>query len=229
MKKILVIASHPDDEVLGCGGTISRLVREGNVVHIMILGEGITSRSDKRNKLSSLKNLSKLNSDSMKAGKILGAKSVETFDLPDNRFDSIDLLDIVKIIENKKKSFEPEIIFTHHHADLNVDHRLTFEATLIASRPIRGESVKEIYSFEIPSSTEWQFQTQGKTFTPNVYNSILKKDLLNKIKAMQIYSSEKRAFPHPRSPQALEALAKWRGSNSGYDFAECFELVRIIK
>lgn len=229
MKNILIVASHPDDEALGCGGTISRLSKEGNTIHILILGQGLPLRDYNKDKNKLKKAFDKLHSESKLAGKLLGAKYVEIKNLPDNRLDSINLLDIIKIIEIEIRKFEPEIIFTHHPGDLNIDHRLTFEAVLTATRPLPGQNVKEIYSFEIPSSTEYQFQTSENSFKPNVYFEISKVDIKNKIKAMQSYSTERRVFPHPRSSKSLEALAKWRGSNIGKNYAECFELIRFIK
>jgi len=228
-KIVLIIASHPDDEVLGCGGTINKMSTEGHRVHILILGEGLTSRNTKRDMRVFQKKLNQLHKEVGKATKILGAASCEILNYPDNRFDSIDLLDIVKSIEIKKNIIKPDIIFTHHSEDLNIDHRITFQAVLTACRPLKNESVKEIYSFEIASSTEWQTQKPEYMFCPTQYVKLNESNLMKKIMAMEIYSSEKRKYPHPRSPEAIKILAQYRGVNIGVEFAECFEVVRRIK
>lgn len=224
-KKILVVAAHPDDEVLGCGGTIARHAKEGAQVYALILGEGITSRFEKResglgsNKLKALKNFVAA------AAKILKIKKAYTFDLPDNRFDSWELLDIIKLIEKVKDEVRPDAIYTHHRADLNIDHRITFEAVLTACRPLAGETVKKILSFEVPSSTEWSYPC---SFQPNMYVDI-SGTIKTKIAAMKAYKSEIRKWPHPRSEEAIMTLAKKRGCEAGLDLAESFELVRLIK
>ena len=227
-KKILVVAAHPDDEILGCGGTISKLSKKGYEIRILILGEGITSRQQERNPDAAEKLLMKLHSEVSKAAKIVGAKSATVLNFPDNRFDGVDLLEIIKEIEKVKNEFKPEIIFTHHPYDLNVDHRVTFNAVITASRPLQGESVKEIYSFEIPSSTEWQYQNSINSFHPQCFFSLSKTDITKKIKAMEVYSGEKRKYPHPRSSQALLQLAGFRGTQCGNNLAESFEIIRFV-
>lgn len=226
---ILIIASHPDDEILGCGSTIHKLSKDNHDIHLLILGEGITSRQNNRNPNQVKKSLYNLKNEVKKSSKIVGIKSIELNNFPDNRFDSIPLLDIVKVIEKKKNAIKPSIIFTHHENDLNIDHRITFQAVMAACRPLDIETVKEIYSFEVLSSTEWQYQNQNNIFTPQYYVPISKIDLNAKIKAMQVYTSEKRKYPHPRSPEAIEILARWRGINIGVEFAEAFEVIRRIE
>lgn len=228
-KTILVVAAHPDDEVLGCGGTISKLSKLGNKIHILILGEGITSRQKTRDPKLAEKRLKKLHSDVIKASNILGAVSARVLQFPDNRFDAVNRLDIIKSIEDCINEIKPERIYTHHHADLNIDHRITFGAVMTASRPLRGNTVKEIYSFEVPSSTEWQFQSSDYVFKPNMFEILTESDIKRKIKAMESYTEEKRKFPHPRSPRSLQVLANFRGTNIGFEYAEAFEVVRLIK
>jgi N-acetylglucosamine malate deacetylase 1 len=224
-KKILVVAAHPDDEVLGCGGTIVKHAIAGDSVHLLILGEGITSRFTKRESGLGSKELDDLKRYINQSSKIMKIKNTHVFTLPDNRFDSVELLDIVKIVEKAKKEIRPDVIYTHHRADLNIDHRITFEAVLTACRPLQGETVKEIYSFEIPSSTEWSYPN---SFQPNIYVDI-SGTIKTKIAAMKAYKSEIRKWPHPRSEEAILTLAKKRGCEAGLDFAESFELVRLIK
>lgn len=223
---ILVIAAHPDDEVLGCGGTIARLSDEGNKVYISIFGEGITSRYDSRN-LSDKKLLDKLRNHSKEASLILGAQDLIMYDLPDNRFDTVPLLKIVKMIEELILKIKPNIIFTHGSYDLNIDHTILNRAVLTASRPISTHVVREIYTFEIPSSTEWSFNQIGKPFSPNYFVDI-NKTLDKKLEAMKKYKSEIRNFPHPRSTKALRAIAQRWGSCAGFNAAEAFQLVRFM-
>lgn len=226
-KPILVVAAHPDDEVLGCGGTIARSARAGHDVHIMILGEGISSRYTRRSQ-ANRRALRKLQQDARAVGKLLGAVSMAFEGLPDNRFDELPLLDIVKRVERRIREVKPEMIFTHHPGDLNVDHRTTFQAVLTATRPIKGCPVRELYTFEVPSSTEWAFQQFQPAFKPNVFVDITA-TVGTKVKGMQGYESESREFPHPRSPEALKAMTRRWGSVAGLACAEAFELVRSVR
>jgi len=223
-KSILVVAAHPDDEVLGCGGTVARLSGEGHAVHIAILGEGITSRGDKPDNPLQLKALEEACSD---ASRILGARQPHMFDLPDNRFDTIPLLDIVKKVESLVNTISPDTIFTHHPGDLNIDHVITSRAVMTAARPLPGHPVRDIYLFEIPSATEWGFQKTGPTFKPNLFYNI-EAQLPLKLDALRAYEGEIREFPHPRSEKAVVAVARRWGSCIGHEAAEPFEIVRIV-
>jgi LmbE family N-acetylglucosaminyl deacetylase len=223
--KILIVAAHPDDEVLGCGGTVARLVKEGCQAYTLILGEGITSRDEKRDREKRDKEIHKLKEQAKKANEIIGVEEVFIYDFPDNRFDTIPLLDIVKVIEKVKNDIKPNIIFTHYEKDLNVDHQITYKAVITAARPIVGESVKEIYSFEIPSSTEWNFPL---SFSPDVFFDI-SETIDIKIKALEEYKTELRAYPHPRSLEGIKTNAESWGIKIGVKYAEVFKCVRIIK
>lgn len=224
---VLVVAAHPDDEVLGCGGTIARLAKEGHEVVIAILGEGITSRYQAREQADTLL-VEALHSDSQQVADCLGAKQLFLYALPDNRFDSVPLLDVIKIIEELVERLRPDVIYTHHGGDLNIDHVVLHRAVLTATRPMAGRSVKEIYTFEVPSSTEWAFGQFQPAFRPNVFVDI-HDTLESKVQAMEFYESEARAFPHPRSPEALRAIARRWGSVVGLEAAEAFELVRSVR
>jgi len=226
-KQVLVVAAHPDDEVLGCGGTMARLAQEGCAVHVAILGEGITSRHAQRDQADA-EDLSRLHQRAREAGAKVGAKDVVLFQLPDNRLDTVPLLDLVKLLEGLIQKLQPEVIYTHHAGDLNVDHGLVHRAVLTATRPLPGQSVREIYAFEVPSSTEWAFHQLQPVFRPNVFVDI-SRTLEAKIAGLACYDSETRRFPHPLSPEALRAIAARWGTVAGCQAAEAFELVRSLR
>jgi LmbE family N-acetylglucosaminyl deacetylase len=225
--KVLVVAAHPDDEVLGCGATMARLANEGHEVHIAIMGEGITSRYAGRHQADA-DQLARLQQHAHAAGNQVRAKAVQLFKLPDNRLDTVPLLDLVKLIEDLVEKLKPEIIYTHHPGDLNIDHSVVHRAVLTATRPIAGQPVRDIYAFEVPSSTEWSFHRVEPAFRPNVFFDV-SATLEIKIQAMACYESEARKFPHPRSPEALRAIAARWGSVVGFQAAEAFELVRSVR
>jgi len=150
------------------------------------------------------------------------------YNLPDNRFDTIPLLDVVKTIEELITNLHPRTIYTHHAGDLNIDHVLTHRAVLTAVRPMVDCPVKDVYAFEAASSTEWAFQQFEPIFRPNVFVDTTE-TLHIKIKAIQYYENEVRVFPHPRSPQAIRSTAKRWGSVVGLQCAEAFELIRSIR
>ena len=152
-KDILIVAAHPDDEILGCGGSIAKWVKDGHEAHVLILAEGSTSRDKTRDRASHQKELAHLASSAKEAGKIIGIHSLNLMDYPDNRMDSVDLLDIVKTIENFVEKIKPNVVVTHHSGDLNIDHRIVFQAVITACRPQPSHSVKCILSFEVISST----------------------------------------------------------------------------
>jgi LmbE family N-acetylglucosaminyl deacetylase len=228
-KKIMVVVAHPDDELLGLGATMNLLISKYEVkTHLVILGEGITSRSDQRN-VKKWKSELAIHKKNIHAAKdCIGYHSVSIYDLPDNRFDSIPLLDVVKVVEKEKNAFRPEVIFTHHGGDLNIDHQRTFEAVITATRPMEHEQVSTIITFETPSGTEWRASTDPKHFVPNLFFEVSKKNLDAKIKGMEFYEFEKRKYPHPRSPKALEIQAQRWGVAIGKAYAEAFHLVRQI-
>ncbi|MCX6210777.1 MAG: PIG-L family deacetylase [Bacteroidetes bacterium] len=228
-KKIMIVVAHPDDELLGLGATMNKLITEYNLAtHVIILGEGITSRADNRN-VEQWKNELEIHRNNIKqAQAAIGYHSVSIYDFADNRFDTVAMLDIVKVIEKEKAAFNPEIIFTHHGGDVNVDHQRTFEAVITACRPMAHEQVKTIISFETPSGTEWRASTDPRHFLPNMFVSVSEKNIDAKIKGMESYEFEKRVYPHPRSPEALKIQAQRWGVAVGCHFAEAFCIVRSI-
>lgn len=227
MKKVLVFAAHPDDEVLGCGATIAKHVMLGDEVHVVILAEGATSRDEKRDRGQRRSDLSELAEAAHKAKEILGVASLVLHDFPDNRMDSVDLLDVVKTIESHIDKVRPEIVYTHHGGDVNIDHRCIHEAVITACRPQPLQLVKTLLFFEIPSSTEWQVPGSAPPFTPNWFVDV-SATLSTKQTALQVYSAEMRPWPHSRSIEAVEHLARWRGGSVGVEAAEAFVVGRNL-
>jgi LmbE family N-acetylglucosaminyl deacetylase len=224
-QKILIVASHPDDEILGCGGSAARLYKEGHEIYTLILGEGITARDEQRDKRKRETNLKRLRNQALQANRSLGIKKVFFHELPDNRFDTIPFLEIVKNIEKVIKDIRPDIVFTHYDKDLNLDHRITYQAVVTATRPLPDEPVKEIYSFEIASSTEWNYPL---SFSPDVFFDI-HGEIDEKIEALKKYTSETKEFPHPRSPEGIRLSAEYWGMKVGMKHVEAFKLVRMLK
>lgn len=226
-KKILVVAAHPDDEILGCGGSLLYFKSKGYKIRVIFMSDGESSRNLKNKKkekqlITLRKNQAKLVS---KKSKFINPVF---FDYPDNQMDTISLLEIVKKVENEIKNFKPSIIFTHFENDLNVDHKVAFNAVLTATRPKSKTFVEKIFCFEISSSTNFSFYNdKNKVFNPNVYIDI-SKFIKKKLTLLQIYKSEMRPWPHPRSIQGLKNLAKNRGSEIGSKFAEAFINIREI-
>ena len=225
--KILIIAAHPDDETLGCGGSIAKWSKHGHEAHVLIMAEGSTSRDKHRDREHRIEDLSILAQSANQAADILGVKSIELLDYPDNRMDSVDFLDVVKRVENKIEELKPNVVLTHHAGDLNIDHRIIHQAVITACRPLPGQTVKRILSFEVPSATEWQSPDDRRPFLPSWFEDIAD-TLPLKIKALEAYQSEMRPWPHARSLKAVEHLARWRGASAGCEAAESFMLVRNI-
>jgi LmbE family N-acetylglucosaminyl deacetylase len=218
MDKVLVIVSHPDDEVLGCGATIAKYTKNGNEVQVVFIADGFSSRLNDDNRDAVAKQVAE----------ILNCNQPIFLDFPDNQLDTIPLLEIVKKIEKVVDDFQPNIIYTHHFGDLNIDHQITHKAVMTACRPQPNFCVKEIYSFETLSATHWQSSSMGNAFSPNCFIDV--SDLVDiKMKALQCYDSEMRATPHVRSYKSVEILSKLRGNLVGVENAEAFFLERLVK
>jgi LmbE family N-acetylglucosaminyl deacetylase len=224
---VLVVAAHPDDEVLGCGGTIANLAAAGRSVHVLLLADGESSRAEVGGSGVAVGALAARHAAAQRAGRILGCASVEALALPDNRMDGLVLLDVVKEIEARIARHAPTTLLTHHSGDVNVDHRVVHQAVIVACRPVPGHSVRELLFFEVPSSTEWRPPGLADSFAPNYFVDV-SATLDQKMAALDAYASELRDFPHPRSRPAIEALARWRGATVGVAAAEAFVLGRKI-
>ena len=230
---VLIIAAHPDDEILGMGGTIAKHTSQHDNVTIVYMATGITARREPLESEYEIKNIpkkiqekwqqeiEKLQQDAKKSAKLLKVKTVKFFDFPDNEMDGIHLLKVVKVIEKEIESVKPDMIYTNHYSDLNVDHKVVYNATLVACRP-SSFPIKEIISFEVLSSTEWSYPYN---FNPNYFINI-EKHLEKKIKAMELFTSEIRKFPHPRSSKNIKYVAGRWGTVSGFNAAEAFEIIR---
>ena len=218
MTRVLVVGAHPDDEVLGCGGTIARHAAEGDLVSALLIADGETSRG--------AGNIPRRRQAAQTAATALGLESVTTLDYPDNRLDSVALLDIVQSIERVIAEKRPDVVYTHHAGDLNIDHAIVHRAVLTACRPATAGGVRAIYAFEVPSSTEWGATTLAP-FVPTRFVDI-SATLVTKRGALECYSEEMRAAPHPRSLVGVEALARLRGHQIGCAAAEAFMVIREI-
>lgn len=225
MKTVLVVAAHPDDEILGVGATAARHIAEGDEVYALILGEGQTSRGMHRQDVDR-EIVGALHQNTLESAKEIGYREVYFADFPDNRFDEVDLLDIVKMVEDKIRALKPQIIYTHYSGDLNIDHQYTARAVLTATRPVGDYCVEEIYAFETLSSSEWNFDHSAQAaFSPNVFVDIT--DYYHqKEAAMKCYVSELCDYPHPRSFTGMDVLSKTRGMAAGMQRAEAFMLIR---
>lgn len=221
-KTVLIVAAHTDDEALGCGGTIARHVAEGDTVFAVFMADGVSSRTQ-----TDHEDLTNRNAAAEHAMEILGIQESFYLGLPDNRLDSLPLIEVVQRLEPIILKLQPNIIYTHHHGDLNVDHRITHQALLTACRPMPGSSVHAIYAFEVMSSTEWATPF-ADPFVPNHYVDI-SNHINIKMDALRAYQLEMRVAPHSRSIPHLTHLAHHRGQSVGVVAAEAFVTIRSIR
>lgn len=219
---VLIIVAHPDDEVLGAGGTIAWHARRGEDVHVAFLADGVSARGAdpavaKRRAAAA-----------RQAAELLGAKRPHFLGFADNRLDSVDLLDVVQAVETVIATVQPYTLYTHHAGDLNIDHSICHRAVLTACRPLPGANVRRIYAMEIASSTEWSLPEAANAFVPTRFVNV-SATLKMKRRALETYAEEMRPFPHSRSFEAIEALARWRGASVGCAAAEAFVVLREIE
>lgn len=226
MKKILVFAAHPDDEFLGCGATLLKYRKKGFKIKSFFFGDGETSRKISKNLI--LKSIIRREKQAIELSKKSKFEKPIFQRLPDNKLDTIPLLDIVKFIEKQIRIYKPEIIFTHFENDLNLDHQIIYKAVFTATRPLSKTFVRKIYSFEIPSSTDFFLSRNSrKIFNPNFFVEV-EKTINKKIDLLKIYKDEIKKWPHPRSLRSIKNLSMYRGSQIGKKYAEAFILVREL-
>ena len=220
MKRIMILAAHPDDETLGCGGIISRF-KDSAEFKVVFISEGTSCRYEDCTKCAEQisKNI-QIRKDAAK--RALTGIDVAFYDLPCGKLDQVSQLKINRIIEKELREFKPDTVFTHWSNDANLDHRRVYDATIIATRP-GTSSVKNVLCYEVLSTTEWNFQ---KSFNPNCFYELSAKDVDAKCRNMQEYSSECQKWPQPRSDEGIKTLSMFRGMQAGYKFAESFEIVR---
>lgn len=221
MSEILIVAAHPDDEVLGCGGLIARRSRQGGRCHVLILTDGSGGRYDGATAAAHRQNTAKANA-------LLGSASVRVEDFPNQGLETVPVTTIARRIEDHLQRVSPRAVYTHHAGDLNRDHAVACEATLVACRPCPGQGVREIYSYFVASSTEYNGGRAETAFVPNVFEDI-EGAVETKVAAMAAYDTESRPFPHPRSAESLRAHARYWGLNVGLAWAEPFRLLRKVR
>lgn len=234
-ERILVVAAHPDDEVIGAGGAMAKYASRGVEVHLAVMTDGAGLRGIKKDRHARVGPEIAVESESgfnapawrncHKAATVLDVKSVVIGEYQDSVFDQVGILELAKFVEAQVDRVRPTIVFTHFTGDLSVDHRLTGEAVIAACRPMPGRTVKELYFFEVASSTEWHLLE--RPFVPNFFVDITGY-VEKKEQALNCYSTEMRPFPHPRSIQGISFLNFWRGASVGVDSAEAFMVGRII-
>ena len=225
MNKVLILAAHPDDEVLGCGGVMSKYLKSGADLKVVFLGEGSSCRYQDPSCAESLEAIRIRKISAISAIESLGVKSYSFYDLPCGRFDVVPIIEINKIIEAEIEEFSPTAVFTHSSRDVNNDHQLIHKATLMSTRPGAQNSVRRVLSYEVLSSSEWSF---GNAFLPNFFERLKEEDVVRKWRALAIYATEVRAYPFPRSNEGIRAHAMMRGMQAGFEFAEAFQLIREL-
>jgi LmbE family N-acetylglucosaminyl deacetylase len=223
IKKLLVIAAHPDDELLGCGGSIAKYINNGVLVKVLLLGEGSTARYDDPSCKEAKAAITLRNSRAVKALGVIGVTDFEFYNLPCGRFDQIPIIEINKIIESVIRQFNPDTVFTHSEGDSNNDHKIVYRASIVATRPCGENIVNRLFCYEVLSSSEWSYTS---AFLPNYFISLKESQLRAKWSALECYETEMREFPFPRSWEGVKNLAVKRGMQAGIEFAEAFQLVR---
>lgn len=219
--KTLVIAAHPDDEILGVGGTVAVHIEKGDSVQLAILCEGVSARN-------AAERHAEVRAQSRKAAAILGVDNLIIRDFPDQHLDARPIIEVTREVEKLIQSFQPEIVYTQFSGDLNRDHRVLAEAVMVATRPYAAPFVREVLMYETPSSTEWSSAQLSPVFQPNVFTDITY-TLGKKLEAFACYAAEVCPEPHPRSLVALRQRAHYWGSLVNRQAAEPFVCVRSLR
>ena len=224
---VLCVAAHPDDEVLGAGATMARHIADGDDVHVCILSDGVTSRYDEVTPEAAAE-IEQRRDRARRACSELGVDSVSFHDFPDNQFDSVPLLDIIQTVESEIADVDPNVIYTHHYGDLNVDHELASRAVATAARPLPDATFDEVLLFPTLSSSEWGLPKSDNAFQATTFVNV--EDHVDaKVEGMKIYQTELRGHPHPRSTENVRRAAHLWGSTAGVPAAEPFELLRSVR
>ncbi|WP_336329151.1 PIG-L deacetylase family protein [Haloarcula sp. CGMCC 1.2071] len=223
---VLCVVAHPDDEVLGVGGTLARHAAAGDRVVVCILSDGVTSRYDAGEQVAT-DEIEQRRSRAEAACNEIGVAEVSVHGFPDNQFDSMPLLDIVQAIETEIEEHDPTHVYTHHYGDLNVDHELVCRATVTATRPLPESSIESVRAFETLSSSEWSVPSVENGFQPQMYIDV-SDHLEAKLEALRTYETELRDPPHPRSVDIIRQNAQVWGAKAGVPAAEPFEVLRAV-
>ncbi len=227
IRVLLVVAAHPDDEVLGCGATIALCAAAGVEVQILFLATGATSREPEEGDAAAIERL-RHEGTAASAALGVGEDRLHFAGLPDQLLDTVPRLEVTRIVKSLVQECRPDVVLTHHPHDYNLDHRVVFDATLSATRPCAGEDYPgELHAFEVLSSSEWGWQTEH-VFRPTLYVDV-SEQLDAKRAALRCYASELRAAPHPRSLEGIDVLARKRGMEVGVHAAEAFETIRVVR
>lgn len=227
-EKILVVGAHIGDEILGCGGSLARHIAGGARVRVLVLGEGWTSRTKSLEKGLEALDIDAFEAQGLEALSVLGVESVRFNRLPDNRFDQVPFLDVVKVVEEEKAAFQPTKVYTNSAFDLGLDQRMACRAVITAFRPQPGDNGADLLAFEVLSSTEWNCAPSGGQFEPNLFVDI-DAVLRTKLAAFARLETETRPWPHARSSEAIEHHARSRGASVGLAAAEAFMLMRSVR
>lgn len=220
-KNILIIAPHPDDEVLGCGGTIKKLSTQNNDVYVLIVSRG-------KKGMYSEEGIQRVRQEALTAHNMLGVKETRFFDFPAPELDLVSTSVISSAISEVISEFKADTIYVPHSGDIHHDHKAVFNAALVAARPVNGCSVKQIYAYETLSETEWAAPTSNEAFIPTRFVNI--SDFFQlKIEAFKCFKTQLREFPNSRSLKAIEALSNFRGCTVGFTHAEAFMTIRTIE
>lgn len=225
MKRVLVIAAHPDDEVYGMGGTIAKMAAQGHEVYVLIVTDGCTAQYAGRPDLPEI--IEKKHAEALEANRLLGVKEVHFGPFPDMRLDTVPHVELNRLIEETVDAVQPDVVYTHFYGDVNLDHQIVYRSTLVAVRPVLGQCVRELYCYRVPSATEWSPQLEHIAFLPNVMTDISGFEDV-KEQALLAYQTEIRAYPHPRSPQYVRETDLVKGLEWGLGSAEAFLLLRQI-
>ena len=226
MERVLVIAAHPDDEVLGMGGTIAKYAEQGAEIALLIVTDGSTSQYKDDPNLEKI--IEEKKAETKACANVLGIKHIFYGNLPDMKLDVTPHVEVNRVIEGVIDEFQPSIVFTHFVGDVNKDHQCVYASTLVACRPVSEQCVKKLFLYAVPSSTEWNVQTASTAFLPNWYEDISGAYAEKKYKGLECYTTELRDYPHPRSVQYLRTADTAEGNRVGLLAAESFILLRNV-